>query len=63
MSSYSVSSGLKSTLLETTLLAYEEPLDRYDIVIRFLAAEVVLLIKYFFGLVFKTCFFVVVGFT
>jgi hypothetical protein len=47
MSSYSVSSGLKSTLLETTLLAYEEPLDKYDIVIRFLAAEVVSLKKSF----------------
>jgi hypothetical protein len=41
MSSHSISSGLEHTLLETTFLAYDKPLDTYDVIIRFLSAEVI----------------------
>jgi hypothetical protein len=41
MSSHSISSGLEHTLLGTTFLAYDKPLDTYDVIIRFLSAEVI----------------------
>ena len=40
MARYSLSAGLESTIDETTFLARSESLDSYDIVIRFLSAEV-----------------------
>ncbi len=42
MSLYSTSSGLKSIILKPTLLTNDEPLDRFDVIIRFLFAEVIL---------------------
>jgi hypothetical protein len=41
MSSHSISTGFKRTLFETTSLADDEPLDRYDVIIKFLSAEVI----------------------
>ena len=40
MCSYSLSAGLKQTLLQTTLLAYNDPPDGYDVVIKFHSAKV-----------------------
>jgi hypothetical protein len=40
MSSHSVSSGLKSTLLEKTFMALDEAQNSYDVVIQFHSAEV-----------------------
>jgi hypothetical protein len=40
MRSYSVSSGLKQTILHTTLLAYKDPPDGYDVIIKFHSAKV-----------------------
>jgi hypothetical protein len=41
MSSHSVSSGLKCTLLETTFSAVDEWQNSYDVVIQFHSAEVI----------------------
>jgi hypothetical protein len=41
MSSHSILTGFKRTLFETTSLADDEPLDRYDVIIKFLSAEVI----------------------
>lgn len=40
MSSYSVASGIKRTLLDTTLISDENPPDSYDVTIRFHSARV-----------------------
>ncbi|CAF0762298.1 unnamed protein product [Adineta steineri] len=39
MSSPSISDGLKSKIPETTLLVHSQPVDAYDVVIRFISAE------------------------
>jgi hypothetical protein len=40
MHSYSISSGLKQTLIHTTLLARNDARDGYDVIIKFHSAKV-----------------------
>jgi hypothetical protein len=40
MSSYSIAAGLKNTLIAARLMSSDNPLDNYDVIIRFHAAQV-----------------------
>lgn len=44
MCSHSISSGIKQTLVHTTLIAYNDPPIGYDVIIKFHSAKVYCLI-------------------